>query len=112
MQRHLGVAMFIGAALAACGGGGDSGPDAFGAPTVCGMPGDEGNELGVGLFCITLNDCADTEDARLCSNIGDEETWFCTRTCADENDDAVCGTGAECTCGTGGCGCTPSVCLE
>lgn len=105
MQRLFVIALLV----AACGGGESTPPDAF--ETTCGAPGDEGNEIGVGRFCMTLVDCADTEDARLCSNIGDETTWFCTRTCADENDDAVCGTGAECVCGNGGCGCTPTVCL-
>lgn len=97
---------------AACGG-----DDAAVVPdanfvTTCGSPGDEGNELGIGKFCRTLNDCTDTDDAPLCSNIGDETTWFCTRTCANEDDDAVCGSDTECVCGGGGCGCTPTVCLQ
>jgi hypothetical protein len=99
-------------ALCACGGGGPSAPDAFTAETTCGMPGDEGNELGVGKFCTDLADCADTPDARLCSIIGDETTWFCTRICQQTDPPDVCGTGAECVCGDGGCGCTPSVCLQ
>lgn len=100
----IGVALLV-----ACGGGSDAPPpDAF--QSICGEPGDQGNELGIGQFCMFLEDCADTVDARLCSNIGDAETWFCTRTCP-EGDDTVCGTGAACTCGTGGCGCTPTECL-
>jgi hypothetical protein len=98
-------------ALAGCGGDdAPAAPDAF--FSTCGLPGDEGNELGIGRFCETLGDCAGAADAPLCSNIGDATTWFCTRTCADETDDGVCGAGAECTCGDGGCGCTPSVCLQ
>ncbi len=97
--------------LCACGDGASTPPDAE-FITTCGMHGDEGNELGIGKFCTTLNDCADTEDAPLCSNIGDETTWFCTRTCLDENDDAVCGSDTECVCGGGGCGCTPTACLQ
>lgn len=96
-------------ALAACGGGGASTPpDAY--DSICGEPGDVGNEVGVGKFCETLNDCSDTVDARLCANLGDEDAHFCTRTCT-EGDSSVCGTGATCTCGNGGCGCTPDACL-
>ncbi|MCA9678417.1 MAG: hypothetical protein KC464_25550, partial [Myxococcales bacterium] len=89
----------------------DAGPaDAF--ASTCGQPGDPGNELGVGHFCQTLLDCGDTAEAPLCSNIGDETTWFCTKTCANEDAGVeVCGTGATCTCGNGGCGCTPTSCL-
>ena len=45
-------------------------PDAINS--ICGVPGDTGNELGIGQFCETLDDCTDTEAAFLCSNIGDE----------------------------------------
>jgi len=109
----LSILLVIALALAGCGGddASDVPPDAE-FITVCGAPGDEGNELGIGKFCRTLNDCTDTEEAPLCSNIGDETTWFCTKTCTDETADDECGTGTECTCGNGGCGCTPSVCLE
>lgn len=110
MQHGIWIALALGCALVACGGGGEAAaPDAF--ATTCGAPGDQGNEVGVGHFCETLTDCSELPDAPLCSNIGDETTWFCTRLC-DEGDNTVCGTGAECTCGNGGCGCTPSVCLE
>jgi hypothetical protein len=97
--------------LCACGGGGDAPPDAL--FSICGEPGDEGNEIGVGRFCSLLSDCADTDDARLCANLGDPDAHFCTRLCGDPDDDAVCGTGAECVCDDGGnnCGCTPTVCL-
>jgi hypothetical protein len=116
-------------ALAACGGGDDgppappdppgdgdpdaaaeSGPDAF--PSVCGQPGDVGNELGVGQFCETLTDCSDTADAPLCSSFGDPTTHFCTRLCDEGSGSEQCGTGAECACGDGGCGCTPTECLS
>lgn len=100
---------------AACNGGDDvpTPPvDAF--ATTCGMPGDTGNELGVGQYCTTLNDCSNTPEAFLCSNIGDATTFFCTKTCQQPGDAGTnpCGTGAECVCGNGGCGCTPSVCLD
>lgn len=113
----LAVAVAMTLALAAgCGddaGAGvpDAGP-ADGFASTCGQPGDPGNELGVGHFCQTLLDCGDTAEAPLCSNIGDETTWFCTKTCANEDAGVeVCGTGATCTCGNGGCGCTPTSCL-
>lgn len=101
--------------LAACGGdGGTSAVDATTADAFesdCGKPGDTGNELGIGKFCASLNDCADTPSAPLCSSLGDKSTHFCTKTCPMGSTDA-CGTGAECTCnGNNQCGCTPSVCL-
>ncbi len=108
-MQHLIIAIVLG--LAACGGGTEAPPDAE-FVTTCGAPGDEGNELGIGLFCRTLNDCTDTAEAPLCSNIGDETTWFCTKTCTDETADVECGTDTECVCGNGGCGCTPSACLQ
>lgn len=105
------ILLAIALAITACGDSPETPPDAE-LITTCGMPGDTGNELGIGQFCRTLNDCADTAEAPLCSNIGDETTWFCTKTCQDGDGPEVCGTGTECTCGGGGCGCTPSVCLE
>lgn len=101
--------------LASCGGDDGATPvDAATADTFesdCGKPGDPGNELGIGKFCASLNDCSDTPSAPLCSSLGDKNTHFCTKTCPMGSTDA-CGTGAECTCNENNqCGCTPSVCL-
>ncbi len=107
-MKHLVLAIAL---LGACGGGASTPPDAI--DSICGFPGDTGNELGVGQYCETLNDCTETEAAWLCSNIGDETTFFCTKTCANEDAGVeVCGTGTTCTCGNGGCGCTPDTCLD
>jgi hypothetical protein len=104
--------LIIIAFIAACGGNDtasqhDAAVDAF--SSTCGHPGDMGNEVGIGKFCLSLSDCVST--APLCSTIGDETTHFCTRTCPMGND-TVCGTGAQCTCNSSNqCGCTPTVCL-
>ena len=85
--------------------------DAFSSS--CGKPGDQGNELGVGKFCATLNDCANTPSAGLCSNLGDATTFFCTRICQSNGPADQCGTGATCTCDSSNeCGCTPTTCLQ
>jgi hypothetical protein len=77
----------------------------------CGVPGDMGNELGIGKFCASFGDCASTMSAPLCSVIGDSDTHFCTKTCS-MGSTTSCGTGAECVCNSGNqCGCTPSMCL-
>jgi hypothetical protein len=83
--------------------------DAF--ASTCGQPGDQGNQLGVGKFCTTLNDCSSTPSAGLCSNLGDATTFFCTKFCTSGGAADQCGTGATCQCGNGGCGCTPDACL-
>lgn len=101
--------------LAACGGGGgsakpDAAPDAF--DSICGRPGDMGNELGIGKFCASLSDCSSTQSAKLCSTIGDPQTHFCTKTCAMGSTDQ-CGTATTCTCNASNqCGCTPNSCLN
>ena len=87
----------------------DASVDAF--ESDCGKPGDPGNELGIGKFCASLNDCSTTQSAPLCSSLGDPNTHFCTKTCPMGSTDA-CGAGAECTCDDNNrCGCTPSACL-
>ena len=85
-------------------------PDAF--ASTCGKPGDVGNELGVGKFCATLNDCSNNKSSGLCSNLGDETTHFCTKFCAMATGPADCGTASTCTCNAQNqCGCTPNTCL-
>jgi hypothetical protein len=100
--------------IAGCGGddGGkaaDAAVDAF--DSLCGKPGDTGNELGIGKFCASLSDCGSTQSAPLCSSLGDPDTHFCTKTCPMGSTDA-CGTNTTCTCnGSNQCGCTPNACL-
>ena len=105
--------VFIAFLLTGCGGDAKDTPDASidAFESDCGKPGDMGNELGVGKFCGSLSDCSSTQDAPLCSSIGDPDTHFCTKMCPMGSTDA-CGTGAECTCNASNqCGCTPSACL-
>jgi hypothetical protein len=99
--------------LVGCGGDDSNSPadaaaDAFASK--CGKPGDTGNEIGVGKFCASLQDCNGT--APLCSSLGDSETHFCTKTCSMGSAGA-CGTDAMCVCNSGNqCGCTPNACLN
>jgi hypothetical protein len=108
------LVVFI-ASAAACGGGSspgkpDAAVDAFNS--TCGMPGDVGNEMGVGKFCAHLSDC-DNPNAGLCSSLGDPTTHFCTHTCKSTDPQTVCGTAAQCTCNASNqCGCTPTKCLQ
>jgi hypothetical protein len=114
MMRALFVLLAI---TAACSDGGGTAVDA--APpsadafeSDCGVPGDLGNEMGIGKFCASLSDCSTTQAAPLCSSLGDTSTHFCTKTCQMAGPAGQCGTNTECVCNNGGqCGCTPSVCL-
>ena len=124
MRSSLALAIALG--LSACGSSSTpQKPDAH-APTfdaappaadafasTCGKPGDTGNELGVGKFCATLDDCANNGSSGLCSNLGDATTFFCTKFCSAATGAADCGTGATCTCNSSNqCGCTPDTCLQ
>lgn len=105
----------IGLFLISCGGGDSPSPDGPAPDTQpfesdCGFPGDVGNELGIGAFCDSIQDCADI-GLPFCSSLGDPNTHFCTKTCTMGSTDQ-CGTATECTCnGNNQCGCTPTVCL-
>ena len=113
MTRALLVTFALAAAACGNGGGDDIATPIDAFASTCGMPGDLGNELGVGKFCVTLNDCGDTVEAPLCSSFGDPTTFFCTKLCQPPGDAGVnpCGTGAECVC-SGSCGCAPTSCLD
>jgi hypothetical protein len=81
--------------------------------STCGQPGDTGNELGIGRFCTSFDDCASTTEAPLCSIIGSSATHFCTKTCSTTGSAGQCGTATMCVCNAGNqCGCTPTVCLH
>ena len=110
------LAIIIG--LAACGGGSstpavDAAPEADAFESDCGRPGDVGNELGIGKFCASQADCSTTQEAPLCSSLGDRNTHFCTKTCQMGGPANQCGTATECVCNANNqCGCTPSSCLN
>jgi hypothetical protein len=88
------------------------GPPADAFDTICGKPGDLGNEIGVGKFCNAIGDCSSTSGAKICATLGNPKAHFCTKLCQNEDAGvAACGTAATCTCGQGSCGCTPNACL-
>jgi hypothetical protein len=69
--------------------------------SACGHPGDVGNSLGVGRFCTTVAECAQTAQAKICSTISNgtppsaSDTYFCTMAC-DPSGPNTCGEGAHC----------------
>jgi hypothetical protein len=81
----------------------------------CGKPGDTGNNLGVGKYCMTLADCNNNGMATLCSSLGNTDkrkTFFCTFLC--QMGMTNCGTGATCACdpmNPSNCACTPNMCI-
>jgi hypothetical protein len=87
----------------------------------CGHPGDTGNSLGVGKFCMTIADCtANGAKTNICSAAGNglnpspDDTYFCTIfPCHPDGGATLCGENASCACDTGGtnCACTPDSCL-
>ena len=76
----------------------------------CGQPGDPGNSIGVGKFCMAISDCNNNGKATLCARLGDPNNYFCTFMC-DPAKPADCGDGATCSCQGGQCGCTPNHCF-
>lgn len=74
----------------------------------CGQPGDPGNNLGVGKYCMTLQDCANNGQASLCAVLGDPMLHFCTFLCQQGGN---CGNGATCRCNGNQCGCVPDSCI-
>ncbi len=91
--------------------------DVLTADSCCGFPGDRGNELGVGQFCVNDDYCARNDGARTCSSaengLTDHESFFCTMPCDPGAEGNTCGEGAACECEEEiGCGCTPIACSE
>jgi hypothetical protein len=106
--------------LAGGGGGGGGGggsrdlavaPDLHSTPTsCCGVPGNPGNELGVGKFCQNSTDCAG-EKANICAATFASGLNFCTQVCTMGGGNGQCGSGAQCQCGMGQCACIPGECV-
>jgi hypothetical protein len=94
----------VGAALllSACGGASQ--------PRGCGMPGEPGNEKGVGKYCTPAGDeCRNNSFAVFCTVtfVPDAEP-YCTNSCTD---DSQCGADAYCSgSGKGARGCVPAIC--
>ena len=107
------IAITIGL-VAACSSKAAVHPDAtpIDAPaSICGKPGDVGNDLGIGKYCASLGDCSGNQMATLCSSLGDPTTHFCTRTCT-MGTTTQCGMAATCSCDAQNrCGCVPNSCL-
>jgi len=107
-----------GTADLAGGGGGGGGsrdlavaPDLHSTPTsCCGVPGNPGNELGVGKFCQSSFDCT-SQKANICASTFAPNLTFCTTGCMMGGDPAQCGSGAVCQCANMQCACVPGECL-
>jgi hypothetical protein len=89
------------------------------ANSTCGLPGQQGNSLGVGQFCVTSSDCTCNSQATTCSSLGNgmpgvPPTYFCFSFCmpVDGGGDAGCGPNAQCFCEGANCVCTPDSCLS
>src|SRR4051812_2031467 len=85
--------------------------DLAGPPTsCCGAPGNPGNELGVGRFCMDSVDCQSV-NANICASTFAPTLTFCTMACSMNGPAKQCGSGATCQCGAQGqCACIPGEC--
>jgi hypothetical protein len=84
--------------------------------SLCGHPGDTGNSLGVGHYCMDSMDCKGLQ-APVCSTvmpIMQGPIYFCTIQCDPNATTSTCGAGATCTCldpnNPALCGCVPDPC--
>jgi hypothetical protein len=109
-------------ALAGCGddgGAADFGADLSASPadmsavrdlsiySTCGHPGDPGNSIGVGKFCVVQGDCSTS--GTVCAHPFSPDDYFCTLPCSPGNP-ATCGENANCVCQNNQCGCLPAAC--
>jgi hypothetical protein len=88
------------------------GRDMHSPPTsCCGVPGNPGNEQGVGKFCMSSADCMG-QPANICATVADPTFTFCIKICSATGGNQQCGSGAQCQCGMGGmqCACVPGEC--
>ena len=83
--------------------------------SLCGHPGDAGNNKGVGKFCMDSSMCTGGM-ASVCSTLMQPpqgNTYFCTFPC-NPNGSTDCGSNATCTCldpnNPSLCGCVPDPC--
>lgn len=84
--------------------------DLHSTPTsCCGVPGNPGNELGVGQFCQQSLDCLGK--ANICATTFAPNLTFCTIACSMNGGNAQCGSGAVCQCANMQCACVPGECL-
>jgi hypothetical protein len=110
--------------LSWCGGSAnntvDLGAGDGGGKLCCGKPGDNGNSLGVGKYCITGNECDKGTVGTLrtiCSATAEPQRManFCTLPCALDGGTAQCGEGATCIADStqpGLSGCVPTACVN
>ncbi len=82
-------------------------------PVCCGMPGDTGNDLGVGKYCTDSTQC--TGNTICSAPVKGPRYPFCTTPCVPPDmggSPTACGTDAVCQCQPMlGCGCVPAKCL-
>ena len=83
--------------------------------SLCGHPGDTGNSLGVGKYCMDSTMCMG-KMASVCSTlmpIPQGPVYFCTFPCDPNATTNACGENSTCTClgsSASTCGCVPDVC--
>jgi len=76
----------------------------------CGVPGNPGNELGVGKFCQATLDCT-SQQANICATTFAPNLTFCTKACTMGGGNAQCGSGGICQCAQNQCACVPAECV-
>jgi hypothetical protein len=102
--------------IAGCGDGSNPGTADLSMPDLafksnCGKPGDVGNSIGIGKFCMKQSMC---DPGTVCTQLGDPDNYFCTKACSNADGGAVdCGENAHCQCDPmgRGCGCFPDACI-
>lgn len=98
-----------GSTASGTGGAGGAGPKVPAAS--CTMPGDKGNENGVGTFCTPGGgECTGFPKAGLCLADAFQDQWFCTRVGCKM--DVDCGSAAHCHLDPNGAACVPDKCEE
>jgi len=74
----------------------------------CGAPGDEGNDVGVGLYCTAEGgECSDNGAANFCIAAFSSHN-YCTKILCKSDEE--CGTEARCVQESAGSACVPNYC--